>query len=464
MISALFTRYRRCWTVCGGVIAVLAIFASGCKNEPVDRQTNTSVQPQPVPSPQIQPHQPPTAPEVEPARPETNTGASHGTLFVDMYANTPGTRIGILHTANMMGELYDCGCNVNPLGGLARRVQWVRDRATKWHTTLVLDAGDALAERSTLGEEDDSTVILDRAKVILDAYKALGVEAINVGDRDLALGIPALVELAQSFTFPLVSANIVRADDQQPVFAPHTIVEKSGAKIGIFGLVTRNYDKRSEHETAYGIQIADPVVSAERQVQTLRASGAQVIICLAQMTPEEELDLADKVKGITAILGSDTPGAQHVPDIRHGTYIVDGSEKGKHISALTLILRDGEKPYEFVDPSRRKSLTDKLNTLTQRIQERGEVIAKIGDDPARSANLKWAQQTLAQARAEHQTVQMELEELPEIDPSRSSLLVYDFVEIPSHLPEDPTIVASIAALAAKHPRLQKPKSDTADSL
>ncbi|NUN15392.1 MAG: hypothetical protein HUU55_17345 [Myxococcales bacterium] len=328
---------------------------------------------------------------------------------------------------------------------------------------LILDAGDALAEQSTFVEGDDPQVIQDRAKVILEAYKALGVEAMNVGDRDLALGTPALMELARSSTIPFVSANILRANDQQPVFVPHVIVEKSGAKIGVFGLVTPNYEKRTEHETVHGIQIADPVTTAEQQVQTLKAAGAQIIICIAQMTPDEELDLADKVKGITAILGSDTPGAQHVPEIRHGTYIVDGSEKGKHVSALTLIVRDGEKPYEFVDPSRRKSLTDKLSMLTQRIQERSEVIAKIGDDPARSANLKWAQQTLAQARAEHQTVQMELEELPEVDPNHSSLLIYDFIEIPSHLPEDPSVVESIAALAAKHPRLQKTKPTTTAS-
>ena len=53
-------------------------------------------------------------------------------LHVDQLLPAKGTLIGVFHSANGAGSLKDCGCNLKPLGGLARRAEWLKTHDGRW--------------------------------------------------------------------------------------------------------------------------------------------------------------------------------------------------------------------------------------------------------------------------------------------------------------------------------------------
>src|SRR5690606_4104871 len=90
----------------------------------------------------------------------------------------------LLATGDNRGQIAPCGCEP-PVGGLSRRVVYVRKRREEG-PLLVVDAGDALAE--------DGRADPERARLILRAMAATGIEAAAVGELDLALGVAWLRE------------------------------------------------------------------------------------------------------------------------------------------------------------------------------------------------------------------------------------------------------------------------------
>jgi len=84
---------------------------------------------------------------------------------------------------------------------------------------LQLDSGDLFLKKDASPETEDAR---RNALIISKACKRMGVDAINVGDRDLLMGIKFLEEEVRK-GLPLISSNILRKRDKKALVPPYII-------------------------------------------------------------------------------------------------------------------------------------------------------------------------------------------------------------------------------------------------
>ena len=69
-----------------------------------------------------------------------------------------------------------------------------------------------------------------KADTMAQIFSHIGVDAVNVGERELAFGVPFLKELEKKNNFPFVSANLTD-ENNVPIFKRY-IIKKVNGKIG----------------------------------------------------------------------------------------------------------------------------------------------------------------------------------------------------------------------------------------
>ncbi|MDD2648517.1 MAG: bifunctional UDP-sugar hydrolase/5'-nucleotidase [Eubacteriales bacterium] len=164
---------------------------------------------------------------------------------------------------------------------------------------LLLDAGDA-----TYGQP-----IINLSKG-LDAVKfmnAVGYDAMCPGNHEFDCGIDNLLQLADAAEFKVLAANITRTADGTTFFAPNTIFEKNGWKIGVFGLDTPEALTKANPALMKGVSIAmneELYACAQAQVDELANAGCDLIICIGHLGIDDEstgnrsLDVIANTNGI----------------------------------------------------------------------------------------------------------------------------------------------------------------------
>ena len=75
---------------------------------------------------------------------------------------------------------------------------------------MIVDSGDLLNEDEEIPDSVLQSAKL-KAELIAQIYNKIGVDAVNVGELDLVLGVDFLKGLAKKQNFPFVSANLVDA-------------------------------------------------------------------------------------------------------------------------------------------------------------------------------------------------------------------------------------------------------------
>jgi len=323
---------------------------------------------------------------------------------------------------------------------------------------LVVDSGDLFHNVVTLTDSIRPQVFA-RAESYLSIFEGMGHTAQGIGDRDLALGLGKLRDLAKRAKFPFLNANIVDAVTGKAVFQERVIVERAGVKIGLFGLLTPSYRLRAQQEKRDGFRVEDPIVAARAQVEALRGEGAEVLVLLSHLTLEESALLAQKVPGITAILGSQSQQMKRYPDAVETTYIADAYIKGKYLSALTLFVRNDETKFVFADPSRKTSVESRIREIETRVKAREKAIAAAkeaekGGTPGKGT--EWLQRNLEQSRTELTALQSEHSGLSDVDIRDASFIAYDFPPMAKTVKDKSEVVAQLDKLKVEFPALAKP--------
>jgi len=194
---------------------------------------------------------------------------------------------------------------------------------------LVVDGGNMLFRVSRLapgGKEKR----LAMAKAIIEAQKSMGIDAANVGIKDLAAGLD-FIEQTEDEGFPWLSSNL-RAEDGKAAGIPaYRIVKVNGARVGFLGLLED--PGPSSHR---GYMIADPYESARRAVNDLRKGGADMVVALSAMTFEHNRQLADKVKGINLIISSGDSRMLRRPHREKDTLIMAALDRGKYLGVAEI--------------------------------------------------------------------------------------------------------------------------------
>ncbi|QTD39949.1 bifunctional UDP-sugar hydrolase/5'-nucleotidase [Sporosarcina sp. Te-1] len=268
-------------------------------------------------------------------------------------------RISILATSDVHGYIQaadELSGHITPTG-LSRVSTFVKNRRANGDSIVLVDNGDFL-EGSALA----TFLYMNQHRwtdhPLSAAMNALQYDAAVPGNHEFNYGLPYLERSVQQMAFPYIAANIVNQQTLAPLWQPYTIIERSGVKIGIIGLIT-DYIPRWEHAAnVSGLAFLDPIQTAHQWVAELRP---QVDILLLSYHGGTERDLAtglpteyqtgenvayrlaSEVKGIDGVIA----GHQHkalagyvgeVPVLQPGT-------RGSHVGELSFTVEKDEKHH-----------------------------------------------------------------------------------------------------------------------
>lgn len=220
---------------------------------------------------------------------------------------TKGTRITILHTNDTHSNIDSFPANHSKypnLGGVASRFQLVNQIRTEEKNVLLLDAGDIF----------QGTPYFNKFGGILEMklMSKLGYDAATMGNHDFDGGMNGFVKAKQYADFPFLCSNYdFQNTPIDGITQPHTIFQKEGIKIGVFGVGVKLKGLVPDElfgETKY----LDPIEVANDQARILKEKGCDLIICLShlgysyQTEQVSDVQLAQKTENIHLIIGGHT--------------------------------------------------------------------------------------------------------------------------------------------------------------
>lgn len=422
--------------------AAAAAAAPAAAADPATAAAPAAAPAAPAPAPAPAPAAPAAAPAAAPLAPA-------GGASVDEGPAVQAGEVGLFFTSNTMGELIDCGCKQNPLGGLARRVKWINDRKARYAGAVVVDTGGMLvADAGAFGE--DATQLAARADIYFAALKQSGAAGANVGAQELALPPAELKQIAAKHGIALLSANLTAGG--KPAFEAQRVVEAAGLKVGLLGLVTKEFPGADKLVAGQGLAVQDPVAAAKTAVAALKQQGAQVIIALGQLRQDEIDDIGEKVPEIDFVLGSYEMDLTQRPVSLGRGFHVDPYNKGKWIGEARL--RRGKSGDRWYAPDLRDKLSYEQGSLQRQIEYYVKQFA-TEDAPGATKTMsererQFAEDRLKMLRIKLQRVNLELK--GEIDPpEQANAVLLQMHAVKVELPEDPTIKALVDAHHQKWP-------------
>jgi Cytochrome c554 and c-prime len=203
---------------------------------------------------------------------------------------------------------------------------------------VVVDSGDLLVEQDGIPVSVRPSAEL-KARLVARIYQYIGCDAVNVGERDLGLGVQVLKELEKTFHLPLISANLTNPDNQ-PLFKRYIIKQVNGKSIGIFGILGDTAEILSAVKRATGgeVVVQDAITSAESVVKELEGK-VDFIIALTHEGVGRDWVMARRVPGIDVIVGGHDKQKIAEPRQVGKVRIVQAGEKGQYLGLLKTPLK-----------------------------------------------------------------------------------------------------------------------------
>lgn len=280
-----------------------------------------------------------------------------------VYSDADGTTVKILFTHDIHDhfEAHAVTGSSKELGGYARLASAIAGE--RGENTVLVDAGDF-----SMGSVFQT--VFEQGAPTLRVLGALGYDAVTLGNHEFDYGSDGLAAAllaasARESELPaLLVANLADAttDTGTALSAAMRaygardciIIERSGVKIGLFGIVGTNAMSSAYRSTS---EFTDEVKAAKAAVKTLKAAGAELIVCLSHSgtssvsVSSADENLAANVNGIDVIVSGHSHTVIPEPLYVNGTLIVSCGQYAENLGALTLV-EDGSgwavKSYELL--------------------------------------------------------------------------------------------------------------------
>ena len=293
-------------------------------------------------------------------------------LFLSTVAQTE-KKITILHTNDLHSRLagYSPESAYSPLtvnddntvGGFARIAAILKyEKEKNSGTTLVLDGGDFL-----MGTLFQSLEV--KTGFQLQLMKKMGYDVVCIGNHEFDYGPEKLADIVNASIngggIPTVllgnavfNKNDVHDDSLEKLFTNNTIERKlilnrDGLKIGFFSLLGKVADENAAF--APPVTFAKQIPFAKKMVRELQNEKCDIIICLSHsgvsknsegILEGEDVELAEKVKGIDVIISGHTHTRLDKPIIVNGIPVVQAGEYGQFVGKLSLTYNNGNVSIE----------------------------------------------------------------------------------------------------------------------
>lgn len=282
--------------------------------------------------------------------------------------------LGLTFTCDTNGRIEPCGCFTGQYGGLTRLKTWLDSQHGA--RPLLVDVGNAI--------EGPADYQLLKYRFVQRAYAGMGFAALNVGEREAQLTATELRELKANAPVPMLSANVLDTATRQPIFDPFRIVEYSGRRIAIVGVVDGS---RGADTCGEGLTIEPMNTALERLVPGLRGKADHMV--LLAFADEAALSaLAKQFYEFDVILGGKVRQPSQQLLIENRSIILYTTNESKAVGVLQAEMAGPSKlvPKQF-DITLLNDQIPQNQALRQESEAYRELVRKtklLIDDPGRT--------------------------------------------------------------------------------
>jgi hypothetical protein len=202
---------------------------------------------------------------------------------------------------------------------------------------VVVDSGDLLNEDEEIPESVQESTKL-KADLIAQIYSQVGIDAVNVGELDLVLGVSFLKDIEKKRNFPFVSANLVD-NKGVPAFKRYIIKKVNDKNVGIFGVIgdTSDMSAKVNQFTNGALSVQDPLQAAESVIKEL-SGKVDYMVALTHQGTNRDWVLARRVSGIDLIVGGHDKQKTKEPFQAEKTLMVQAGEKNQYQGMLEVTM------------------------------------------------------------------------------------------------------------------------------
>ena len=231
-------------------------------------------------------------------------------------------------------------------GGFAHLATLVKRIRAERPNALLLDGGDTW--------QGSATSLWTNAQDMVDASLLLGVDVMT-GHWEFTYGAERLNEILENDfkgKIDFVAQNVVDLEFEDAVFNDCTIKEINGTQVAIVGQAFPYTPIANPRHFVDGWQFGIQEEQLQRCVNKARDDGAQVVVLLSHNGMDIDLKLANRIRGIDAIMGGHThdavPTAVEVRNSGGTTLVINSGTSGKFLSVLDLDVQKGKiKDFKY---------------------------------------------------------------------------------------------------------------------
>ena len=179
--------------------------------------------------------------------------------------------IKIIETSDVHGCFFPYDfINRTPMKGtLARVFSYVQEQCLKYGDNIILlDNGDILQGQPSCYYNNYVKPELENVAASVVNY--MGYDAQTIGNHDIETGHAVYDKWISEVNCPVLGANVIDTATGQPYLAPYTIVERSGIRIAVIGLLTAAIPNWLHEDLWSGLRFENMVISARKWVKTVQ--------------------------------------------------------------------------------------------------------------------------------------------------------------------------------------------------
>ncbi len=212
-----------------------------------------------------------------------------------------------------------------------------------------------------------------KGELLIEATTAMGMDALGVGETDLAFGIGWLRKMAAKHKAPYVSANL-RDPDNKLVFPATRLVTKGDYTIGITSVLMDTFGLNAG-------SIDDPATTLRAAVAELKAQDVDLVVALVHAQFDVAQTLAKDVPGIDLMFTGHSKRHQEDPILVGDTALLEAGSRSKYVGEARLTLKEGATGWS--DPGGRARLIRQKEQLDKQV-ERYEAQLASADEKSRA--------------------------------------------------------------------------------
>lgn len=239
-----------------------------------------------------------------------------------------GSWVRVAFSSRVGGEVAQCGCSVNPKGGVDRRLNFLRaEKKASDSPLLVVDAGNALFPAELL-DRGQAEFQRRRAQGIFKAHALMGVVAQNVGYLDVTAGLDFLRNQAAEAKVPLVSTNLLTSDGKPAFQSRIRVPLPEGGFVSVLGL------SAGSRFADVGLTVADPQMSLKSALKEIPEE--ELVIVLSDLGQVLDEEVSGQLSRPTVWIGSRDLNSLESPLHRGKALLVRAQIQGQQWGLVSL--------------------------------------------------------------------------------------------------------------------------------